>query len=69
MPIVDVHDFKQQAYIERDLVLISVSVGAEHRGEVVEIVNLFRGKVVDVAEQTELVRGFLASTARIARAA
>src|SRR5213592_4241623 len=29
VPIVEVHDFKQHAYIERDLVLISVSVGPE----------------------------------------
>jgi acetolactate synthase I/III small subunit len=55
VPIVEVHDFKSQAYIERDLVLISVTVGPEKRGEVVEIVNLFRGKVVDVAEQSVIV--------------
>src|SRR5438046_8421403 len=39
VPIVEVHDFKQHAYIERDLVLISVSVGPEKRGEVIEVVN------------------------------
>ena len=55
VPIVEVHDFKNQAYIERDLVLISVTVGPEKRGEVIEIVNLFRGKVVDVAEQSIIV--------------
>jgi len=55
VPIVEVHDFKSQAYIERDLVLVSVTVGPEKRGEVIEIVNLFRGKVVDVAEQGIIV--------------
>jgi len=55
VPIVEVHDFKQHAYIERDLVLISVNVGPERRGEVIEIVNLFRGKVVDVSEQGVIV--------------
>ena len=55
VPIVEVHDFKHQAYIERDLVLVSVTAGPEKRGEVIEIVNLFRGKVVDVAEQSVIV--------------
>src|SRR5947208_1705360 len=36
VPIVEVHDFKQNAYIERDLVLISVSVGPE-QGVIVEL--------------------------------
>jgi acetolactate synthase-1/3 small subunit len=32
------------------MALISVGVGPEKRGEVIEIVNLFRGKVVDIAK-------------------
>lgn len=55
VPIVEVHDFQTSAYIERDLALITVSVGPEKRGEVIEVVNLFRGKVVDVAEQSLIV--------------
>ena len=50
VPVAKVRDFKNAAYIERDLALISVAVGPEKRGEVIEIVTLFRGKVVDVAE-------------------
>ena len=49
VPVVAVHDFKGTAYIERDLALISVAVTAAQRSEVVQIVTLFRGKVVDVA--------------------
>ncbi|HWE01373.1 MAG TPA: acetolactate synthase small subunit [Tepidisphaeraceae bacterium] len=55
VPIVSVHDFRNSAYIERDLALITVSVGPERRGEVIEVVNLFRGKVVDVSEQSVIV--------------
>src|ERR1700691_4090757 len=55
VPIVEVHDFQASAYIERDLALITVSVGPEKRGEVIEVVTLFRGKVVDVAEQSLIV--------------
>jgi acetolactate synthase I/III small subunit len=55
VPVVKVRDFKNAAYIERDLALITVGVGTDKRGEVIEIVNLFRGKVVDVAEQSLVV--------------
>ena len=49
---VEVRDFAGSAYIERDLALITVSCNAEKRREVVEIVELFRGKVVDVAKES-----------------
>lgn len=53
--VVNVRDFAGTAYIERDLVLISVTAGAEKRREVVDIVELFRGKVVDVAQDSLMV--------------
>ena len=49
VPVVQVRNFKNAAYIERDLALITIGVGPEQRREVIEIVDLFRGKVVDVA--------------------
>jgi acetolactate synthase-1/3 small subunit len=49
VPVVNVIDFKEFAYIERDLALITVGASVEQRHDVIEIVNLFRGKVVDVA--------------------
>jgi acetolactate synthase-1/3 small subunit len=55
VPVAKVRDFKNAAYIERDLALITVAVGPEKRGEVIEIVTLFRGKVVDVAESSLVV--------------
>jgi acetolactate synthase-1/3 small subunit len=55
VPVVKVRDFKNTAYIERDLALISVSVTPEQRSEVIEIVSLFRGKVVDVAKASVMV--------------
>src|SRR5437762_14108291 len=46
--VVKVVDFKGTRYVERDLLLVNISVGPEKRGDVIQIVNLFRGKVVDV---------------------
>lgn len=55
VPVVTVRDFGGAAYIERDLALITVSVAAEHRSEVIEIANLFRGKIVDVSKDSVIV--------------
>ena len=52
VPVTKVKDFKGTAYIERDLALITVSAAPDLRGEVIEIVNLFRGKVVDVSRDS-----------------
>src|SRR3989441_257860 len=52
VPVVKVRDFAGTAHVERDLALITVGVAAERRGEVIEIVSLFRGKVVDVSKNS-----------------
>jgi acetolactate synthase-1/3 small subunit len=55
VPVVEVRDFKDTAYVERDLALVTVSATASNRGEVIEIVQLFRGKVVDVSPNALVV--------------
>jgi len=55
VPVVKVRDFKDTAYVERDLALICVSVGPEKRSEVIEIVNLYRAKIIDVARDSLMV--------------
>jgi acetolactate synthase-1/3 small subunit len=55
VPVTNVKDFKDTAYIERDLALIRVAVEPDRRMEVIEVVNLFRGKIVDVAKQSLMV--------------
>ncbi|MCK4625448.1 MAG: acetolactate synthase small subunit, partial [Phycisphaerae bacterium] len=50
--IVRVRDFKDIDYVERDLMLLRVSAPPEKRAEVVELANLFRGRIVDVAKQS-----------------
>ena len=55
VPVVQVGDFKGDAYIERDLALISISVTTQNRSQVIETTNLFRGKVVDVSRESVMV--------------
>ncbi len=50
--IVRVRDFKEIDYVERDLMLVRISAPPEKRAEVVELANLFRGRIVDVARQS-----------------
>ena len=57
VPVVNVRDYKDSPYVERDLCLVTVSVAPEHRSEVIEIVNLFRGRVVDVGRSSLMVEG------------
>ena len=53
--VVNVHDFQGSAYVERDLVLAMINAEPSRRGEIIEIVSLFRGRVVDVAPETMMV--------------
>ncbi|MGC9454163.1 MAG: acetolactate synthase small subunit [Phycisphaerae bacterium] len=53
--VVKIRDFADVDYVERDLMLCRVHTPPEKRSEVVEVVNLFRGRVVDVARNSLLV--------------
>lgn len=55
VPVVKVKDFAGSQYVERDMALITVGVGPEKRSEVIEIVNLFRGKIVDVGKTSLMI--------------
>lgn len=46
--VVRVIDFSQQNFVERDLMLIKVSTEGGKRSEVHELVDIFRGRIVDV---------------------
>jgi len=49
--VVKVQDFSGLDYVERELMLIKVNSPAQKRGEILEIVNVFRGKVVDIGSR------------------
>ena len=55
IPVVKVRDYANLAYVERDLILIRITVPAARRPEVLDLVNLFRGRVVDVAPESIVV--------------
>jgi acetolactate synthase-1/3 small subunit len=55
VPVVEVRDFLGSAFVERDLALIGVTVGPDKRGEVLDLTQLFGGKVVDVAPDSVMI--------------
>ena len=46
--VVKVQDFSGRDFVERDLMLIKVSTENGRRGEIRELVDIFRGRIVDV---------------------
>lgn len=46
--VLKVQDFRDDEYIERELVLIKVAVDSKTRSEVMQITDIFRAKIVDV---------------------
>ncbi|MGF1633298.1 MAG: acetolactate synthase small subunit [Phycisphaerae bacterium] len=53
--VTEVVDLTETEFVERDLMLVRVTVGPQGRGEVLEIVRTFRGKVVDVAPESLVI--------------
>jgi acetolactate synthase-1/3 small subunit len=50
--VIKVVDFKSNEYVARELALIKVTVTDGTRSEVLSIVDIFRGKVVDVSSES-----------------
>ena len=55
VPVVKVQDFVGQPIVARDLMLVSVSAPPEKRPEIVSLVEMFRGKVVDIGQKTLMI--------------
>jgi acetolactate synthase I/III small subunit len=50
--VLEVTDFREHEYIDRELVLVRVMVDAKTRAEVMQISDIFRAKIVDVQADT-----------------
>ncbi len=49
VPVVKVLDISRDDYVERDLMLIKIKASAEARPEIQALVQIFRGRIVDVS--------------------
>ena len=52
VPVVKVQDFVGQPIVARDLMLITISAPPDKRPEIMSLIEMFRGKVVDIAQKS-----------------
>lgn len=50
--VMKVVDFREGEYVDRELVLVKVSVDTKTRAEVMQMTDIFRAKIVDVQPKT-----------------
>jgi acetolactate synthase-1/3 small subunit len=55
VPVVKVQDFAGQPVVARDLMLIAISAPAEKRPEILSLIEMFKGKVVDIGQKLVMV--------------
>jgi len=55
VPVVKVQDFVNQPVVARDLMLIAISAPPEKRAEILSLIEMFRGKVVDIGQKFVMV--------------
>jgi acetolactate synthase-1/3 small subunit len=55
IPVVKVQDYVGKPVVARDLMLISVAVPPEKRPEVFTLIEMFRGRVVDIGAKTLMI--------------
>lgn len=53
--VIKVTDFKEAAHLERDLALIKVKADKHNRSEIMQIVSIFRARIVDVAADAVII--------------
>ncbi len=53
--VIRVSDFKGTEHVERELVLVKVTADERTRAELMNIVSIFRGKVIDVGPRSYII--------------
>lgn len=53
--VIEVIDLTKESFVERELIMIKTSANTQQRTELLEIVNIFRAKVIDISAGTTTV--------------
>ena len=53
--VLKVVDYTETAAVERELALIKVNAEPKDRGEIMQIVEIFRGRIIDMSEKTFII--------------
>jgi acetolactate synthase-1/3 small subunit len=55
IPVVKVQDISREDYVERDLMLIKIMAPPVQRAEILSLVQIFRGRIVDVSPDQVMI--------------
>ena len=50
--VIKVFDYTDQPVVDRELAMIKVKAEAKSRGEIMQIVDIFRAKIIDISDKT-----------------
>lgn len=53
--VIKINDITSEQYVDRELVLIKVSADANNRAEIMQIVDIFRARIVDIGRRTLMI--------------
>jgi len=53
--VIEVSDITDKEYVERELILIKVNAEPSVRGEIMQIVDIFRARVVDIGKDSLII--------------
>ena len=53
--VIRVYDLPASSSVERELALIKVAANAQNRSEIMQVVDIFRGRIVDVSEGSMII--------------
>jgi len=53
--VIKVSDLTKESYVNRELVLIKVTADSSNRAEIMQIANIFRARIVDVAPKSLII--------------
>jgi len=53
--VIKINDFTQEDFINRDLILLKVNAEGTKRAQIMELVDIFRAKIVDVSHKSLII--------------
>lgn len=53
--VIIINDITSEEYVERELILIKVDADPAIRGEIIQIVDIFRARIVDIGSRTLMI--------------
>lgn len=53
--VIDIRDITDDEHVDRELVLIKVKAEPEIRGEIMQIVDIFRARIVDIGQNSLII--------------